>query len=791
MLTYNLKIALKFLRKNKAFAAINLVGLSIALAVSFIIILYVVNELSYNKNHLNRKDIYRVTTFNNTLKVTGSLTPYVLASTLKDEFPQVEAATNVRPLRDFAIKHNEELISIRNPIGTSSDVFDIFTLPLVSSIGNQGLLDNNFSICLSESLAMKLFENGDAVGKELTAIINNEEQILKVTAVYKDIPLNTNFKADCMVNGFWTISPINQIFNVTDADRGWGYSFWTSWVLLDKNADLEQFENSLNSVSKQHHNEEVDVTYSLQNLLDVHLKSDHINDILPSGNARDIRLMSLIALLIVLVAAINYIILSTAVSIGRTKEIAIRKTNGARDGHVLRQLLTESLLLALLVLPLALFLMMQGLPYASKLLQMQIPIIAANIPVYLLVYLLLTLLIGGLSGLYTSLWLSRQRVMRIFNSQINYGKGKNHFQSILIILQLVIFSIFVSSVLIIRSQHRYALNMDPGFHKENVLFLNIGEDFKSYNALVQSLKVNPNIKMVGGSYETMPAKTTAAIPVPHSINPEEMVMVSLFMVDENFLQTLGVGLTEGRYLTQEMASDGMYRCILNQSAVKGMGISDPIGNYILDTYEIIGVANDFYYKSIHNDIDPLMIIFGDDFIEQIAIHYAPGSLNELIPAIRSLWEQFSPEKPLNYFLVEDLVSDLYAKEQNLTAIVTLSAFFILVIAMFGLFGLTLFIAQRRTKEIGIKKAMGCSVWQIVLSFIRINLFYVIIAVAISTPITIVVMREWLNNYAERIEIGWWFFALTFAIAAVVVVLTVLAHSYRAARVNPVEALRYE
>lgn len=794
MLTYNLKTALKFLRKNKAFAAINLVGLSIALAVSFIIILYVVNELSYDSCHKNRENVYRVFNTFTDVDISSAGSPYIMASTLKREYPQVKEATNTRYHRDLFIKHNEELISVNNPIGTSSEVFDIFTIPLVSSTGTDGFLDDNYSICLSRSLAAKLFENGDALGKEVTAIINNQEQILRITAIYKDMPQNSSLKADCFINGYWTAAQVTEFaYNEGSDAKSWGLYFWTTWVLLEPGTNPESFSPLFRVLESKYLSENRHPQFSLQNLSDVYLKSDHINTSGSRGNMKDVRLFSIIAILIVLVAAINYIILSTAISIGRTKEIAVRKTNGARSVNILHQLLTESILLVLLVLPLAFFLMMQGLPHATALFQKEIPIISANIPIYLLVYLALTLLIGGVSGLYTSLWLSRQKVMGIFNSQVGAGRNKDYFRSILIILQLVIFCTFVSSMLIIRQQHQFALKMNPGFHKENILFLKIGDNFSEYNALMQELRSNPNVKMAGGTYESLPTRSTASVDIPHTENEEVLVLVNLFVVDINFLETMGIGLTEGHYFSDNLAGDSIEKCILNQTAVKKLGLKDPLGKIFLDTWEmkIIGVTNDFYTGSVEEEVAPMLIFISNSNINQVAIQYLPGTLDLLLPSLQNTWQRLAPDLEFRYTLVEDLVEKLYAKEKNLTIVVTISAIFTLLIAMFGLFGLTLFIAQRRTKEIGIRKVLGCSAAQIVYSFIKINILYVLIAVAISTPITILVMRQWLNNYAERIEIGWWFFALTFAIAALVVVLTVIAQSYRAARVNPVEALRDE
>ena len=791
MLIYNLKTALKFLRKNTVFTVINLLGLSIALAVSFIIVLYVVNEFSYNRHHENRNNVYRVLNHYLDFEITQTGTPYILAQTLKDEFPQVKEAVNVRYLRGFSVKKNNEIINVNRAVGTSSGIFDIFTLPLINNTGTGGLLNDRYSICLSESLARTLFEGGNAVGQELVAIINNEEQILRVTAVYKDIQENSSFRANCMVNGFWNIAPINATFEEYNADRSWVRSFWDTWILLDENALPNSIENQFRELEAKYHPPGRNVNYSLQNLLDVYLKSGQIQSHLPKGNHRDIIMFLSIAILIVLVATINYIVLSTAISTGRLKEIGIRKTNGAKPGELRMQLLVESSMLTLMVLPLAVYLMTLGLPYATDLFQKEIHIIKGNMAWYALVYIALTLIVGLASGLYTSAWLSGQNVISVLKSPLTHGKNKSYLRASLIVLQLVIFCFFVSSTLIINSQYRFAINKDPGFYNENIVFLNLGEDFPNYMPLLEDIKSKPNVINVSGTGQTLPISGRGMIVVPHTEDPEKMVTVVKTEQDFDFLQAMGIRLIQGRYFSDDYGAEMDYACIVNEAAVKQLGISEPIGHEIIEGFTIVGVVNDFRYQSIHTEIQPLMIILTDEYIEHIAVKYNPGDLGLVLAQLRESWEKFSPDMPFSYSMVEDLTRQLYRKEKSLFNTVTVSSVFTLLISIMGLFGLTLFMTRLRTKEIGIKKAMGSSEMQIVYSFIKIKLLYVIIAIAMSAPITIVVMRPWLHSYAERIDVSWWIFVLTFVIAILVVVLTVFTHTYRAAKTNPVEALRYE
>jgi putative ABC transport system permease protein len=479
MLKNYLKSAIRFIRQNKVFAGINLIGLSIALAASFIMLLFVINELSYNRCHKNSRRVYRVLNYYVDFKNTMSGTPYVLATALKNEFPQVEKAVNARYMRGFSLKLKDaSVITVNDAIATGSDIFDIFTLPLAGGVSGKGLLDDENSIVLSHSLAEKVFPGQDPLGMEITGVVNNEDKFFIVKGVFEDLPENSTFRTQCLLNSRWTLDPINKSFGITNADVNWTMDFWNTWILLSKDCDVKSLENQFRAFEVKNIGEKPQYRYSLQNLADVYLGSANVSNAGITGNKSNVKLFSAIALLIVLVAAINYIILSTAVSTGRRLEIGIRKTFGAINRSIKNQLLIESVFLALIVLPFALILLKLALPYAGKLFQTRLNIISSNIAVYIAVYLALTVIIGFVSGLYTSSYLSGLKVIAILNSSIHSGKRKQYFRSALIVLQLIIFCSFVSGTLIIRSQYKYALNKDPGYYNRDILVIELGRDIQ-------------------------------------------------------------------------------------------------------------------------------------------------------------------------------------------------------------------------------------------------------------------------------------------------------------------------
>ena len=790
MLNNYLKSVLRFLKQNKIFAGINALGLSIALTASFIMLLYVVNELSYDHCHKNRARIFKALNYWVNFKRTDSVTPYILASALKEEFPQIEKSIRVRRMIDFKLKLKDEYINVPGAVGTDSEVFDIFTLPLIFGNPRQKLLEDQNSIVLSRDLSEKFFPGQNPVGKEIVGFANNEEHVFTINGVFENIPENSTFRAQCFLNSRWTLDPINKSFKVTNADKNWDFTFWNTWVLLSKDCNAKSLENQFRAFEIKNISEKPSYNYSLQNLSDVYLHSDKVINTRITGSIKSIRLYSAIALLIVLVATFNYIILSTAVSIYRTKEIGIRKTYGADKNKIKNQLLGESILLALLVLPIALLLTWLSLPYAGKFFQTQLHIINSNIVVYILVYISLTLLIGFVSGIYTSFYLSGLNVMDILRNTLYSGKRKLFFRSFLILVQLVIFCSFVSSTLIIRSQYQYALKKDLGYYNQDVVIIDLGEDFKGYSAYINSIKSNPNVIMAAGTMEGLPMQNSGTSILQNFQDNSINVQVENMSVDYNFLKTMGITVSKGREFSEEFGSDLTKSVILNETAVKQLGITDPIGKLIRSSV-IIGIVKDFNLHSIHSDIPPLEIHMTDRYIEQIAVHYKPGTLGDILPMLKAEWKKAAPERPFNYLTIEDLIQSLYSSEKNLTTIVSIFALFTLLIAAFGLFGLTLFVARSRTKEIGIKKVFGSRERSIIYSFLLRYLILISLAAIISVPVTLYFMTKWLNNFAFKVNINWWFFAEAFIVAAFVVLSTVFFHSYKASRLNPVNALRYE
>jgi len=786
-----LKTAFQSLKKNKLFTIINTVGLSVALAVVFLIILFIVNELSYDRCHTKSDRVYRVLNFYSDSKSMSEYTPYMLASTLKDNFPQVEKATHVSGIGSLRLKYKDEYIDIGSVIATGSEIFDIFTLPLVTNQSTQHLLDDQKAIVISRKLAEKLFPGQDPVGKSIEGEIEYQPCVFTITGVLNDLPVNTTFRPSCLVNIKWSIDPVNQIFKVTNADEKWDITSWYTWVLLKDGANPDDLSSQLKDFVLQHVGNFSYANYSLQSLGDVYLKTDKL---LNTGKdkMRDIQLLSVIALITLLIATINYVLLSTAVSTSRSREIGVRKTFGASSVNIQKQIYIESVLMALLALPLAVALSLITLPFAEKLFQTRLLIIDSNLIFYSVIFLTVTIVIGFISGIYAAGYLSRLRVVSILKNYVELGRNKAIFRSMLITLELIIFCVFVSSALIVRSQYKYFLKKDPGYNTENIITIDLGFGFSGYTPFLNAINSNPNVISAAGSMYGLPSKGPGSIIVPNYKDNSKQVNVDGMAVDYGFLEKMGIQLVEGRYFSREFGNDMAKSVILNETAVKQLEIDDPIGKlFASDSLTIVGVVKDFMPYSFEQNIAPQFIMLNTEYVFNISVHYKSGTLSSLIPYLEAEWKKVEPYAPFQFSTIEDATKSIYASQKRLISIITFTAIFSLLISMSGLFGLTLFVTRARTKEISIKKVMGSSESSIIYSALRGNLVEVLLAAVISVPITYYIMEQWLSKYAFRVSINWWFFVFSLGVAVVVVVFTVIVVLLKVARTNPAETLKYE
>jgi putative ABC transport system permease protein len=752
-------------------------------------LLYVINELSYDNFNTNGNRIYRVINYYVNFNKTMPFTPYILAETLQREFPQVDKAISISEIKDFKIRSDNEFINVEDVISTDPRIFDIFSLKLIENFSTQKIFSEPNSILISRNLANKICKE-NPVGKQIEGIINNEIQIFVITGVFEDIPENSSIKAQCILDKRWSIECANKENKTTDAGYDWDIDICTTWVLLSEENDVSSVNKQLRALEIKYIREDPDRIFSLQKLKDVYLGS---SDILYSeihGNIKNLKMFSFIAFVVILVASINYIILSTAISTKRFKEIGIKKLSGAQTGGIRIQFLFESALLTLLVLPVALIFMLIALPFASELFQTELSIIPSNIVKYICLYIILTILIGIASASYNSYYLSAMNVQGVFRNKISYGKKRQHLRSSLIAIQLVIFCSFVSGTLIIHSQWKYSLTTDPGFNTKNILVVNIGSNHKAYAAFRNTIKSNPYVISITGCGESIPIQAYSGFLISHPEDKTRKIPVQRMMVDYNFFDTMGMHIISGRDFSEEYGSDNKMATILNETAVHELGLNDPVGKFA-GSNRIIGLVRDFNVYSLRSKIPAVSIQMTDGNLNNVILHYKQGTLRNLLIFLKNEWNKIAPDYQISFTTMDESIHNTYSSEITLCKIVLISSLFILLIASIGLFGLILFVAKSRTKEIGIKKIFGSSESLIIFSFLRGNIVLVILSNLMSVPITLLVMTDWLKNYTYKIHLSFWFFIIPFVISMILVLSTVFLQAYKASRINPVSALKYD
>jgi putative ABC transport system permease protein len=787
MFTNHIKTALRFLKHNKVFAGLNALGLSIALAVSFLILLYVINELSVNHGHSNLKRIYRVNNRYTEMEITMARTPFPLGPAMKHELPGIDKTARVGQSGSFELKTEDTYTRIL-AYSTDADIFDIFTLPLIRALPRDRLLADRDALVLSRSIADKVFPGKNPLGKEVIVRVNGKEASFTVTGVFED-PENSTFMPEALVNSIWSVDFTQDIIGLLDAETNWNYDFWTTWILVSQNCRIENLKEQFAKFKKTHLGE-TPKQYQLQNLANVYLNIEKVTNSGLQGNLGQIRLFLAIALVIVLIAAFNYIILATTISTNRTREIAIRKTFGASAGNIGRQMLGESLILAILVFPVALIMAYFVLPRAAQLFQTQLHILKSNVPLYAVVYTSLILLIGLVSGIYTSFYLSRLKVWQIMKNTPATGHRKQLLQSILIFIQLVLFCGFVSGAMLIRSQYRFAMNKDTGFEKKNILTVDLGMDSKVYPALLAGIHSIPDVIDATGVMEGLPMMGYMTYMVPNFQDPDKQVKMEALAFDYDFVKTMGLKVIQGRDFSREFGSDLTQSVLVNETAVKQLGMIDPIGMKIGDQI-VIGVVKDFNLHSVRTDIPPMTLSLTDQYNHELVIRYKPGTLNRILYLVEKEWKRTGTDQPFSYSTIENKLKMVYSQERNLARVVFVSTLFTLLIALFGLFGMTLFTAQMRTREISIRRVFGSSVKDIIFPFLGKYLLLTVIASLVSVLLTRYFILKWLQQYAYKTTINGWIFVLAFTAAIVVVILTVSLHAVKAARNQPAEVLRYE
>ncbi len=810
MIRNYLKIAWRNLLKNKTFSIINIAGLAVGLACFLLIAMYVTDEISYDRYNTKADRIYRVNSdirFGGTdLKLAVCSDP--MGATLKSEYPQVEQFTRIYASSGSKlIKKGNEFINEGAVAHVDSTFFDVFTLPAIHGDTKTALNEPN-TVVITESAAKKYFDAVDVVGSILETN-DRSGTPYKVTAVIRDIPRNSHFNFDFL-------------FSMDNVQYGWGnflsHNFQT-YVVLQAATDHKVFNENFNQLIDKHVLPQAKqfmqinsmddfkktgnkLEYSLMPVTDIHLRSDRVPELSANSNVQYVYIFSAVAVFILLIACVNFMNLSTARSANRAREVGIRKVLGTEKRSLVSQFLTESTLMVFLGLLLAVGLVSLSVSYFNDISGKSLSVTTLFQPGYLLLLLVLPVVVGVLAGLYPAFFLSSFKPIAVLKGKFSKTNGRNYFRNILVIFQFFTSMLLIIGTIVVFRQLNYIQNKKVGFNKDQLLVVNgtgvlsqNAEAFRNEVARLGAVKASSFAAFLPVSNSSRNDNTFSTEAVMTEKNGFNM---QVWSVDYDYIPVLGMEMVKGRNFSQDYGSDSS-AIIINESTAKVMGMDDPVGKKLYSSdgngpnniaYTIIGVVKNFNYESLRQNVGPLCMRLGNNKSSAI-FKVAAADVKSLISQVEAKWKAMAPGMPFSYQFLDEAFDSMYRAEQRVGKVALSFAILAIFIACLGLFGLATFMAEQRTKEIGVRKVLGASVSNIIsmlsLDFAKL----VLIGAVIAFPVAWYAMDRWLQDFAYRVNLVWWIFLLAAAITLLIALVTVIVQAIKAAIANPVKSLRTE
>jgi putative ABC transport system permease protein len=802
-----LKTAFRNLVKSKFYTSLNIVGLAVGIATCLLILLYVLDELNFDRYNSNADRIYRV---NNEIKFGDNhfdlaVVPALMGTTMVKEMPEVEQYTRLQWHGGLLIKKGNENLKEGRVAWGDSTLFDVFTLPLIAGDPKTALREPR-SLVLTEKIAKKYFNSIDVVGKEM---IINDSQNYKITAVIKDIPSNSHFNFDIFVAA--TENPDSR-------DDNWLSENWNTYILLKKNTDLNKLNTEMNNMMDRYAEPALQsvthvpldqfkksggyVRASLTPLTDIHLHSNKTAELDGNGNIQFVYIFSAIALFILLIACVNFMNLSTARSFNRAREVGVRKVLGSLRKNLIQQFLTESVLISFISLLFAVLIAWALLPYFNQLSDKTIQVNTIFQPKMLISLVALMMIVGLLAGSYPAFFLSSFQPIAVLKGKLATGFKKSWLRNALVIFQFFITIILTIGTIVIFNQLNYIRAKDIGFNRNQVLIINgtnaLGDKAITFENELSGIPGVQNVTMTGFLPTNYDRNNNAFFTSP-ALDPKSAMSMQMWSVDENYIPTLGMKLTDGRNFSKQYLTDST-GIIVNEAAAKFLNTKDILNKKLysitnfktkeLNEFHIVGVVKNFNFSSLRDLITPLALHLGKSN-DAISVRVDAANIPSVLAGIKSKWITLAAGQPFDYGFMDDQFNKLYSSEQQVGRISITFSLLAIVIACLGLFGLVTYAAEQRTKEIGIRKVLGANVPVIVSMIVKDFLKLVIIASIIAFPVAWWGMNKWLQNFAYRVDMGWWIFAIAALFAIVVTLATISYQAIKAAVANPVKSLRSE
>jgi putative ABC transport system permease protein len=790
MIQNYIKIAWRNLGKNKAHSFINITGLSVGLACSFLILLWVQNEWSIDAYHVNKNRLFKVYEREFTdHKIEGDYdTPAIMADELKKTMPDVQYAINMEEVNEqHTFKADNKIIKIDGTYA-GADIFNMFSYPLAKGQPKTAL-SSPYSIALSTKTANMFFGNaGSAMGK--TIRMDSKEDFV-VTAVYDDLPDNSSRKFDYLIN--W-----NVYLSAHPGAKRWDNSGPLTYVMLRADADPKQVEKKFTHFMG-HYNPATPsfrIENGLQRVDDVYLHSNFVNGQITGGRIEYVNLFSIVAIFVLLIACVNFMNLTTAQSVNRAREIGVRKVIGAARPVLVKQFMSESMLLTAFAVLTALFLTTAVLPLFNQLTQKQLTI-PFNQPQFWAALSAITLITGLVSGLYPAFFLSSFNPVGVLKGKLNLGAGAVWFRKGLVVFQFAISATLIVATIVVSKQVDFIQKINLGYDRENLVYMpvegHLGPRFNVFKTEALNMPGILSVTNISTSPTFINDGTTSVS--WDGKDASSTVSFNIASVGYDFAPTMKLKMEQGRDFSKDYQSD-KDNYIINEPAAQKFGYTHPVGRSINMwgiKGQIIGVVKDFHFASLHDQIQPLIFRMnsGNPEYGEILIRTKPGETKEALASLKKVCKELNPDFPFTYSFSDEEYQRLYQLEQVAGKLANIFAFLAVFISCLGLLGLATFTAEQRTKEIGIRKILGASVASLFALLSSEFIGLIVIALAISSPIAWYFMNNWLRGFAYYTHLQWWVFALSGGLILLIALATVSFQAIRAALMNPVRSLKAE
>lgn len=788
-------IAMRNIRKDRTYSAINILGLTIGITCSMFLLLYILDELSYDRYHANAPNIYRV--ISNIKEpdnaFTWAIAQIPLTDELRDNYPEVKNAVRFFGIGRSLYKNGEKQFYEGDFYLADSTTFDMFSYKIIDGDINTAL-DAPFSIVLTKKIAIKYFGTTNVVGQSLQ---NQQNETFKVTAVMEDVPLNSHFIFDALISR--STQPNYQ--------GNWGSFGVYTYIQLPEGYSLDKMYASLDKVIK----EKVDpifaqygitIKYELQRITDIHLHSKIQDEAEAGGDISYIYIFAAVAAFMLIIACINYMNLATARSANRAKEVGIRKVMGSQRTQLIAQFITESVVIALIALVASLILIYALLPSFNDLANKQLPFSYILQAPVILSLLGVIVFVGIVGGSYPAFYLSGFNPVSVLKGKLSMKGGNAFFRKSLVVTQFSISIFMLISTLVVYDQLQYMRNKDLGFTKERVVRISLSSDdqIRKSDVLAERMRQTKGVASAGTA-NSSPGQGISKNLLKVEDNDGKLSErgIDLYNADYDFVKTMGMTIVQGRDFSRDIPSDTTYAVLVNEAMIKRMAWKEPLGKRFIFNgpnnteieRKVVGIVKDYNQNSLYDVIEPLMIIMNS--YNNYVFVKTEGDIRESIAAIESTWKTVNPDLPFEYDFLDQDFNSQYKSDEKRSQIFTAFSGLTITIACLGLLGLAAFTTQQRYKEIGVRKVIGASINSLVVLVAKEFFLLVGIGMLIAFPVAWYFTDSWLQKFAYRIELTgeWLTFIVSALLAFTITLVTVGYHVLRAASANPVKALRDE